>query len=77
MDKWISSSESYSKVFVKHAHICMPVNIRVFLPSASKKTFIPETALFVQTEKFTYKHRISGMGTYQVSEVNIWELLNI
>lgn len=77
MDKWISSSESYSKVFVKHAHICMPVNISVFLPSPSKQVVIPVTDVFVQTEKFPYKHRISGMGNYQVSGVSIWESLNI
>lgn len=67
MEKQISSLESYSKVFVKCARICMPVNLSAFPPSPSKQASIPAIATFVHTQNFTHKHGISAMGNYRVS----------
>lgn len=66
MDKRISSLESYSKVFVKCAHICMPVSLSAFPFSPSKQASIPVIATFVHTQSFTHKHGISAVGKYRV-----------
>jgi len=53
MDKQISSLEPYFKVFVKCAHVSMPVNLSAFPSSPSKQASIPVIATSVRTQNFT------------------------